>query len=120
MDLTMALMQPLMMVITTVVSAVAGWIGAKYKAAKADAATEKKQQDAMLKCCRLMMGARMEDLCNTFEEYESPTKEQRQHLINEWELYRDIGGDGWTTETVQRLVGVDLEKYEAKKEAKDE
>lgn len=105
----MMLMQPLMMGLTTAVSAVAGWFAARWKAAKSEKAENAELAAATREACVLLMGARLDTLCEQYEAHERHTAEQTQHLVDECQLYQRCGGDGVRTSRVERVTGLSLE-----------
>lgn len=110
MDWAMMLMQPVMMVITSAVSAVAGWLTARYRSAKQDAAEREATSQSVTDACRILMGARVDSMLDSYEGYEHPTTEQTQHLIEEWSVYHGCGGDGIRTARVEKLTGMRMEE----------
>lgn len=103
------LMQPLMMGLTTAISAVAGWFAARWKAAKSERAEDAELAAATREACVLLMGARLDTLCEQYEGHEKHTAEQTQHLVDECQLYQRCGGDGVRTSRVERATGLSIE-----------
>lgn len=109
MDVTVALMQPLMMVVTTVVSAALGWVSSKYKAGKASAEAQKAEHEAMREACIIFTGARLDTLCDRYEQQSDHDPEDTQALMQAWQTYHGCGGDGVRTARVERCTGLRLE-----------
>lgn len=106
--------QALMMLVPSAISAAAGWLAARYKAAKAGRDEEEARDGSVRRACVLYMGERLDRRCERYELCDSPTAEQTADLVEDWTVYHGCGGDGIRTARVQRLVGFDLESLEEK------
>lgn len=127
MDYTQMLMQPLMMVLTTVLSAALGWVSSKYKAAKQSAEQAEAEQasireatrqfmeqqsqfKAMREACVIFTGAQLDTLCDQYKQQEDHDPRDTQALLSAWQTYHDCGGDGARTARVEQLTGMHLEE----------
>lgn len=109
-SLMMMVIQPLMMVITSAVSAALGWVSSKYKASKAATAEQEKEHEAMKQACIIFTGARLDTLCDRYEQEPDHDPEDTQALMQAWETYHACGGDGVRTARVERCTGMKMEE----------
>lgn len=126
MDMTM-LMQPLMMLLTTGISAALGWVSSKYKAAKQSAEQAEAEQasireavrlfneqetefKAMQQACIIFTGAQLDTLCDQYKQQADHDPRDTQALLSAWQTYHDCGGDGARTARVEQLTGMHLEE----------
>lgn len=110
MDWSMAAVQLVMMAATSVISAVAGWFGARYKASKAKAESNQAEHAAMKKACMLYAGQRLDELCMAYKASETHTAAETQAIISAWETYHGCGGDGVRAALVERTIGIKVEE----------
>ena len=126
MDMTM-LMQPLMMLLTTGISAALGWVSSKYKAAKQSAEQAEAEQASireavrlfneqetefkvMQQACIIFTGAQLDTLCDQYKQQADHDPRDTQALLSAWQTYHDCGGDGARTARVEQLTGMHLEE----------
>lgn len=127
MDILQVIMQPLMMIVTTVVSAALGWVSSKYKAAKQEAEQAEAEQasireavrlfneqetqfKAMQQACVIFTGAQLDTLCDQYKQESDHDPRDTQALLSAWQTYHDCGGDGARTARVEQLTGMHLEE----------
>lgn len=109
---TQIALQALMMLVPSALSAAIGWLAARYKAARAATEADETRTRAAVDSCVVLMGARIDALCDCYEETR-PTVEQKEHLQEEFELYKGCGGDGLRASRVARILGVSKDELEA-------
>lgn len=108
MDIT-ALMQPLMMLLTTGVSAALGWVSSKYKATKEKSDGQKAEHAAMKKACIRFMGDQLDRLCDDYEAKQKHEPEDTQAILDAWDIYSGCGGDGARGQRVAELTHIKVE-----------
>lgn len=101
--------QALMMLLTSGVSAALGWVSSKYKQSKADSEAQKSEHESMKQACIIFTGARLDTLCDRYEQECGHEPEDTQALLQAWETYHGCGGDGVRTARVERCTGMHLE-----------
>lgn len=106
------LIQPLMMLLTSGISAALGWVSSRYKQAKRQSEERQEEHESMKRACILFMGYQLDTLCQSYEHDEEHDPAEAQAIIDTWEVYSGCGGDGVRAARVEKLTGIRVEEKE--------